>query len=56
MCRDGNMFVIVFNSGVAYTFNKDEATDVSNMSVKDFVKLKIEIEEKERCVLEIYYS
>lgn len=51
-----NMYLMIVNAGTLYTFYKEESTDISDMKVSDYVKLKNRIEERENCQLELCFQ
>lgn len=54
LCKD-DMYVLMVNNRVAYVFDKKEATDFANITVKDFIKIKKNLEEREKTQFELEF-
>ncbi len=54
LCKD-DMYVLMVNNRVAYVFVKKEATDFANVAVEDFVKIKKDLEEREKTQFEVEF-
>lgn len=50
-----NMYLVLVNNCVYYTFDVKKATDFSNMEVERFKNFVEELKDKEMCEFEIEY-
>ncbi len=55
LLRKDNMYVLMVNNNVAYVFDKKKATDFANITVKDFIKIKKNLEEREKTQFELEF-
>lgn len=56
MKKGNDMYLVLGKFGVTYTFNETLATDISQMNIFKFIKLKKSIEEKECCNVDLSFT
>lgn len=51
-----NMYLILIEGRVIYSFDKKDATDFANTTVESFIKMKKELEEREGVEFELEFA